>query len=117
MAGVINNDTNRSVAVSNVTTGANIAFNGNITDTGTGIVVQQNSGGTVTFVGDLDMDIDTAGETAVLVADNTGATIDFAGDVNINSTSTAEGFVATGGGTLSMPSTVNSISTETGRAS
>ena len=78
--------------------------------------MNSNSGGTVTFLGDLAMTIDTAGATAVLVTDNTGANIDFAGDVVINNTSSANGFVATGGGTLSMPGTVNSISTETGRA-
>ena len=116
MAGTIANDAGRSVSVQNITTGSNISFNGNITDSGTGILVNSNSAGTVTFLGDLAMTIDTAGATAVLVTDNTGANIDFAGDVVINNTSSANGFIATGGGTLSMPGTVNSISTETGRA-
>ena len=53
---------------------ANIDFNGNITDTGNGLLVSSNSGGSMTFVGDLAMTIDTAGATAVNVVDNTGAT-------------------------------------------
>lgn len=115
VAGTITNDTNRSVTVENVTTGADISFNGNITDTGTGLFVNSNSGGQVTFAGDLAMTIDTAGATAVAVTNNTGASVDFAGDMTIVSTSTANGFVATGGGTLSAPSTTNSVSTATGQ--
>ncbi len=116
VAGTIVNDTGRSVSVQNITMGSAIAFNGNITDTGTGLLVDSNSGGSVSFVGDLEMTIDTLGATAVAVTDNTGGSVDFAGDVVIDATSTANGFVATGGGTLSAPGTVNSVSTETGRA-
>ena len=105
----------RSVSVQNVATGANINFNGNITDMGNGLLVSSNSGGNISFIGDLAMTIDTPGATAVNVIDNTGANIDFAGDVVINSTNTANGFVATGGGTLSAPSTVNSVSAATGQ--
>ncbi len=112
----ITNDTGRSVAVQNVAAGANVTFNGNIADTGNGLLVSSNSGGQITFLGDLAMTVDTPAATAVNVIDNTGANIDFAGDVVINSTNTANGFSATGGGTLSAPSTVNSVSTESGRA-
>lgn len=115
VAGTITNDTALSVSVQNVTTNADITFSGNVTDTGDGIVVNSNSGGAVSFLGDLAMTIDTPGGTAVLVTNNTGANIDFGGDVVIIATSTANGFVATGGGTLSAPSTNNSISTATGR--
>ena len=114
--GTIMNTTGRSVSVQNVTTGANIAFNGDITDTGDGILVDSNSAGSVAFAGNLAMTIDTVGGTAVQVTNNTGASVDFAGDVAIIATNNANGFIATGGGNLSMPGTVNSVSTETGRA-
>lgn len=117
MAGTITNETGRSVSVQNLATGANVAFNGNITDTGLGLLVNSNSGGDVTFLGDLALTIDTALATAIQVTDNNAAVnTDFAGDVVINATSTANGFVATDAGTISAPGTVNSVSTETGRA-
>ncbi len=112
----ITNDTGRSVSVQNVATGANIDFNDNITDTGTGILVNSNSGGTITFAtGMIDMDIDTAGATAILVTDNTGATVEFTGPVDIDNTGDARGLVATGGGTLRYSNTGNAITTETGQ--
>lgn len=112
----ITNDTERSVSVQNVATNANIDFTGDITDTGRGILVNSNSGGTVTFMtGTVDLEIDTAGETAVLVTDNTGATVEFIGPVEINNTNDAAGLVATGGGTLRYSNTANAISTQTGR--
>lgn len=117
MAGTITNESGRSVSVQNVATSANIAFNGNITDTGLGILVNSNTGGDITFLGDLALTIDTGTATAIAVTDNTAATnTDFAGDVVINATNGAQGFVATDAGTISAPGTVNSVSTETGRA-
>ena len=114
--GPITNDTGRSVSVQNVATGANIDFNGAITDTGEGILASSNSGGQITFLGDVTMMVDTPGGTAVNLLDNTGANIDFAGKLAITNTGNANGFVATGGGTLSLPGTTNTISTETGQA-
>ena len=117
MAGTITNETGRSVSVQNLATTANVAFNGNITDAGQGILVNSNTGGDITFLGDLALTIDTGTATAIAVTDNTAATnTDFAGDVVINATNAAQGFVATDAGTISMPGTVNSVSTETGRA-
>ncbi|MCC7475806.1 MAG: hypothetical protein IT425_10445 [Pirellulales bacterium] len=116
VGGTIMNTTGRSVSVENITTGSQIAFNGNVTDSGDGILVNSNSAGSVAFAGDLAMTIDTVGGTAINVTNNTGATIDIANDVTITATNNANGLVATGGGTLSMPGTVNSISTETGQA-
>ncbi len=113
--GDITNDTGRSVSVQNIASGATVEFDGKITDTGDGILANSNSGGSIFFVGDLDMTIDTPAATAVALTNNTGATIDFASDVVIQSTSSANGFVATGGGTLSAPGTVNSVSTATGQ--
>ncbi len=116
VAGTIMNDTGRSIAVQNVATGASISFSGNVTDTGDGLLVDSNSGGDIAFIGNLNMTIDTPGDTAVLLTNNTGTNIDFPGDVTIAASSTADGFVATGGGSITAPSTVNSVSTETGQA-
>ena len=116
-AGGITNDTNRSVIVRDVTTGANIQFNGAITDTGTGLLVEENTAGQITFGGDVTVTVDTAGETAISLMNNQVATnIDFAQDVIINSTNGANGFLADVGGTISAPGTVNSISVDTGQA-
>lgn len=116
VASAIANDTNRSISIENLATGASVSFNGKVTDSGDGILVNSNTAGSVTFVGDLEMNVDTAGATAVLLTSNGTSNIDFAGDVNINATGDANGFVATGGGSITAPSTVNSISTETGQA-
>ena len=112
-----NNNTGHSVLVQGVGTGATVSVDGNITDHGEGVLVQSNSGGSVLFVGDLDIALDTPG-TAVKLDTNTGTSMDFAGKVVINNPagSTADGFVATGGGTLAAPGTVNSISVDTGQA-
>lgn len=111
----ITNDTGRSVSIEHLASGASVTFSSTINDTGTGIEVHDNSGGTVRFNGNLNMTIDTLGETAVKLTDNSGATMNFAGNVVIDSTNGADGFVATGGGTLSATSTVNSIRTDTGQ--
>lgn len=111
-----NSDTARSVVVRNVTTTANIDFNGNITDQGIGILVEGNSGGTITFqTGNLDLDIDTIGADAVRLSNNTGATIEFIGPVDITSTNGADGLIATGGGTLRYSNTANSVRTDSGQ--
>jgi hypothetical protein len=117
-ANAINNTAGRSISVQGTTTGANISFNGNITDSGTGILVNSNAGGEIAFVGAVTSNITTPNSTAILLTDNTGTNIDFAGatgPVKITATGNVDGFVATGGGTISAGSTTNSISTETGQ--
>jgi hypothetical protein len=112
----ITNDTGRSVVVRNLsggTTTPSVTFTNSITDSGQGILVDSNAGGTVRFSGTLDMD--TTGNPAVTVSNNTGTNINFSGAVDI-ATTTGAGFTATGGGTLTASSTVNSVSTTTGRA-
>jgi hypothetical protein len=114
--GPITNDTGQSVVVRDVTTGANINFNANITDTGAGIVIEENSGGAITFqTGTIDLEIDTPGADAIRLTNNTGTAINFIGPVDINNTSSANGLVATGGGTLRYSNTANSIRTVTGQ--
>lgn len=113
---ITTNVTGRSVSVQNVATPANIDFNGNITDDASGILVNSNSGGTITFAtGTIDLDIDTPGANAITVTNNTGATVEFTGPVDIDATSTANGLVATGGGTLRYSNTANTIDTVSGQ--
>jgi hypothetical protein len=115
----INNSAGRSISVQNVAANGNVTFNGDITDTGTGLLVNSNSGGEIAFVGAVNSTISTPNATAILLTDNTGANIDFAGatgSMTIAATGNVNGFVATGGGTVSAGSTTNSISTETGQA-
>ncbi|MEX0643535.1 MAG: hypothetical protein WD468_12590 [Pirellulales bacterium] len=109
----IANDLGRSVAIRNISDAATtVTFSGDITDTGQGILVDSNTGGTILFLGDLDLDTDA--NTAILVTDNTGADINFAGDTDITTT-TGNGFDASGGGTLTVSNTDNSIMTTTGQ--
>jgi hypothetical protein len=109
----ITNDTGRSVSLQGVSlAGTSLVFNGDIMDTGQGILVSGNSGGTILFSGDVTLT--TAGNTAVQLTSNTGADISFGGPLVI-STTTGTGFEATGGGTLTASNTNNTITTETGR--
>ena len=103
----------RSVAISNISTaGTSVTFSGDITDNGAGILVNGNTGGTILFLGDLDVETET--NTAILVSDNTGADISFSGPLDITTTS-GNGFEAIGGGTLTASNTGNSVTTETGQ--
>jgi hypothetical protein len=114
--GPIENDAGRSVIVRNVAANANIDFNANITDEGLGILIENNSGGTITFAtGTIDLDIDTPGNDSIQLTNNTGATIEFIGPVDIDATNGADGLIATGGGTLRYSNTANAITTDTGR--
>jgi hypothetical protein len=113
IASVINNTDGRSVSIQGVSgTNAAVTLSGNIKDTALGILVNSNSGGQILFASDLDMDTTT--HTAVTVTDNTGASVDFPGKVDIVTT-TGDGFVATGGGTLTMSAANNTITTDTGQ--
>jgi hypothetical protein len=113
VANAITNDTGRSVDINNISgAGTTVTFNGNITDTGTGIRVNSNAGGNILFSGDLSLT--TEADQAVTVTDNTGADISFGGQVDITTTD-GNAFIATGGGTLTANNTGNSITTTTGR--
>ena len=117
MAGDITNTAGRSIAVQN-RAGGTVTFTSTsaVTDTGTGILVNNNSGGTTNFNGTYDLD--TGANTAVAVTNNTGATTNFnpgnaVGAFDITTTS-GSGFVATGGGTLSVTGTANKIAMSAG---
>ncbi len=115
-AGTITNSSSRSVEVTG-RTGSSVTFSGNITDTGasTGINVANNSGGTVTFSG-AGKSLTTGANTAVTLATNTGATINFSNGGLAISTTSGMGFNATGGGTISVTGSNNTIVSTTGTA-
>ena len=97
-------------------TGSTAALSGDITFTGsgaTGINVESNTGGTITFSG-LGT-LATGANTAVRLLNNTGATVNFTGALDIDTTSGA-GFSASGGGTITVSNSANTIDTATGQA-
>jgi hypothetical protein len=79
-----------------------------------GILVQNNTGGTITFSG--AKSLNTAANAAVTLATNTGATVDFTNGNNDITTTTGAAFTATGGGTVNVSGGSNDISTGTGNA-
>jgi len=97
----------RSVEVTGRTAGT-ITFSGNITDTSTGINVASNTGGTIAFSG-ATKTLNTGANTAATLSGNTGATINFTGGGLDIDTTSSTGFSATGGGTISVTGSGNTI--------
>ncbi len=91
----------RLAAIQNLT-GGSVVLSGNLNGSGsTGMLVQNNSGGTFTFSGGTKT-VNTGTSAAVTLAGNTGAAINFSnGGLDIDTTSGA-GFSATGGGTVTV---------------
>ena len=101
----------RSVVIQNITGGTvTLTPNSSINDDNQGMLVTNNTGGTINFQG--NNDLNTGGNDAVTITNNTGANITLS-DLNIDTT-TGNGFVATGGGTLSVLGTTNTIDTVDG---
>jgi hypothetical protein len=113
-AGSITNTIGRSVSITGKTVGS-VTLSGNISDTGTGtgILVQNNTGGAIAFSGG-SKTVNTGGNAAVQLLTNGGATIDFTGGGLDIDTTTGTGFTATGGGTVTVSgggNTINSTGT------
>lgn len=132
-----------STAFSIVDSNANVTYNGGITktsagflidvdnhDAGTvtfqgttlsstgsssGIRVQNNSGGTVNFNNSIKT-LTTGANAAVTLSNNTGATVNFGGGGLDIDTSSGVGFNATGGGTINVTGTANTITSTSGTA-
>ena len=113
-SGNITNTAARSVVVQN-RTGGSVTLSGVINDTGTGILVQNNTGGTTTFSGTGDT-LNTGTNQAVTLTNNTGATTNFTGGNLAITTTSATGFGASGGGTVGVTGTGNTITSGTGTA-
>ncbi len=119
--GSITNASNRSVSITS-TTGGSVTFSGNITDTGTGILVQNNNTvatKTITFSG-LSKSLNTGTNAAVTLSTNgtaNGATINFSNGGLAITTTTGTGFNATGGAVgVNVTGSVNTISSGQGTA-
>jgi hypothetical protein len=113
-AGTITNAAGRAVSVTGRTGGA-LTLSGNLTETGDGILVQNNTGGTVVFSG-ASKSIATGTNKGVTLANNGGATVNFNGGGLAITTGTGNGFEATGGGTVNVTGLNNTISSAGGIA-
>jgi hypothetical protein len=113
-SGNITNSAAHSVVVQN-RTGGSVTLSGVINDTGTGVLVQNNTGGTTTFSGAGDT-FNTGANQAVTLTNNTGAMTNFTGGNLAITTTSATGFGASGGGTVSVTGAGNTITSGTGTA-
>ena len=82
-------------------TGGTVTFSGAINDTVGGIGVQNNTGGTITFSG-ATKTLNTGVNAAVTLTNNTGATINFTGGALDIDTTSGTGFVYNAGGTVNV---------------
>lgn len=89
-------------------TGGSVTINDNLSSTSlsTGINVSNCTGGTITFAG-ATKTMNTPGSNPVNLATNTGSTINFTGGGLAITSTTATGFNATGGGTISVTTGAN----------
>ena len=112
-AGTIGNGSGTSVNISGKDAGTT-TFSGSITQggTGAGISMSSNTGGTTNFTGAVTVN---GGGAGVNLATNSGATISFSGGVVISGGANAA-FAATGGGTVGVTGTNNTLATTTGVA-
>ncbi|MES2098160.1 MAG: Ig-like domain-containing protein, partial [Pseudomonadota bacterium] len=103
------------VDVEGHTSGA-IVFSGVITTSGAvanGILVNNNTGGSVTFSA-ANNTLSTGAGNAVSLTNNTGAAIGFTGGGLALTTTSGIGFNATGGGTVNVTGATNTITSATG---
>jgi hypothetical protein len=92
--------------------GGTVSVNGGITDTGEGILVQNNTGGSFRISGQADLD--TGANDAVTILNNSNSNTRF-DNLQINTTS-GDGFVATNSDTIELTGNANTIETTTGIA-
>ena len=112
--GSIANAAGRAVSVTG-RSGGSLALSGSIDETGAGILVSGNTGGTISFTGAAKT-LDTGAATAFDLQNNTGATINVQGGGLSITTTSGDGFSATGGGTVNVTGAGNQVVTGTGRA-
>lgn len=80
----------------------------------TGILVSNNTGGTVTFNGAGTKTISSGSAAAVNLSTNTGTTINFGGGSLALTSGSGAGFTATGGGTVNVTGGGNTVSSTGG---
>lgn len=84
-------------------------------DGGLGIAVLSNAGGTINFGGAVKT-LSTGVNAAVILTSNPGAAINFTNGGLVINTTSGDGFSATGGGTVTVQATGNTITSGTGTA-
>jgi len=89
-------------------TGGSLTLSGDIADANGGILVQNNTGGTIAFNGGSKV-LATGAGNGVTLANNTGATVSFGGGGLVITTTTGTGFSAAGGGTVNVTGANNTI--------
>ncbi|MBL4802108.1 MAG: hypothetical protein JKY45_09450, partial [Emcibacter sp.] len=99
----------------NTSTGGNVTYNGTINQSNTvnAVAVSSKTGGTVTIAGLVTANTTTT--SAVNLTNNTGGTVTFTGGL-VLTTTTAVGFNVSGGGTLNITGTNNTVTSGTGIA-
>jgi len=108
IAASVTNTTGRSVDITGRTGGA-IDLSGSLNDTGMGLLVNGNTSGTTTF-SNASKVLNTGSNQAVTLTSNMGHTINFTnGGLDVDTSGTANAFVATGGGTVTVGGTGNSL--------
>lgn len=98
---------------------ANVTYSGTFSKNNnavTGILISSETGGTINFNGTGAKLLSTQTANAVNLTSNTGATINFSGNNLSLTTTSGNGFNATGGGTVSVAGTGNTITSTTGIA-
>jgi len=112
----ITNPTNEVLRINAST--ANVTYSGSFSKTSatTGILVNGETGGTITINGTGTKSLSTSTGNAISLTSNTGATINFSGNNLLLTTTSGVGFNATGGGTISVAGTGNIIISTTGSA-
>ena len=92
-----------------------VTLSGAINDTGSGIVISNQTGSTFNFTNASKV-FSTGANDAITLTSNTGATINFTGGGLDIDTTTGTGFTATGGGTVTVTGAGNSIASTGGAA-
>jgi hypothetical protein len=80
----------------------------------TGILVSNNTGGSITFNGTGTKSISSGSAAAVNLSSNTGATITFSGGGLTLASGSGAGFTATGGGTVNVTDANNTVNSNGG---
>lgn len=108
----ITNTAGRSISIDNHDAG-NVTFSGTISDSGTGLSITNSNGGTFTFSG-ATKTFNTGVNQAITLTNNNGGIINFTGGNLAITTTSGTAFNATGGGTISVQGSVNTINVDSG---
>ena len=110
--GTITNAAGRVVEIV-ANTGGSSTIVADIIGTGDGVLVTSNTGGTFSFMGNVDLT--TGASTAVTVNNNTETAVSFNGGLDITTTS-GDGFLSSGSSTVATTGSNNTIQSTTGIA-